>query len=359
MIAASTFVLYRAKLTQPDRILKISLGSAIILCATAGLITLLHPSIWFWFCLKICSRALFGILLACAWTFTDFYHDLQNATRVYALYSAIYFLGSICAGIMINTALDILGSTGLLIIAALALFLALAEVRKISLTPPLHGVYSFPQNSTTPSFSLVRLIGRSPFTISLLLLSLLTQLLIIISEYSYMDSFGRIFQTISIQEGGSENALVEFLGKCRAWISGCNILIGLFFYGRFTRRIGLNNVILISPLFFLMVYSEWILYDTLMIAILGLIAVDGVRFTIEDNCFNLLSKAVPDTLKPKVRIINDSFFEPIGMLLSALLLFGMQSASRWIGLVLSLVALAAALVLRELYNKATKKETTH
>ncbi len=78
----------------------------------------------------------------------------------------------------------------------------------------------------------------------------------------------------------------------------------------------------------------------------------AILFTVEDNSFNLLSNAVPSKLKSKVRIVNDSFFEPIGMLLSALLLFGLQSQSKKLGFILTLAALALALVMRALYSKA-------
>ncbi len=354
MICMSTIVLYSLRFTSPYRILTVAISIGAALCIASALFICGSPPSWFWFAFKIASRMLFTVLIACSWTFIDQYHDLQDAKRVYSLYSAAYFLGNIASGILINFALNILGAPLLLIIASISLLLAIAEARKIALkTVAVHddsidGVFSSDRSNFA---SIVRLISRSPFTIYLLSLSLITQLLITVSEYSYMDSFGRIFQTMGSIDN-SEGHIAEFLGKCRASISACNILIGFFFYSRFVRRIGLNNAILITPLFFLGVYSQWVAYDSLLIAILGLIAVDGILFTIEDNCFNLLSNAVPAKLKSKVRIINDSFFEPIGMLISSLLLFGLQSGSRWLGLALTLIALAITILIRVLYSKA-------
>jgi hypothetical protein len=353
MICVSTLVLYSLRRTSPYRILTIAIGLGAFICAAAALFLTGSPPTWFWFAFKITSRMLFAVLIACSWTFIDQYHDLQDAKRVYSLYSAAYFIGNICSGTIINIALKSLGVPALLFMASVSLILALFEARKIALrTPAVHddsidGIFSADRSGFA---SIIRLISRSPFTIYLLSLSLITQLLITVSEYSYMDTFGRIFQMQGIN--GSEGYIAEFLGKCRAWISACNILIGVFFYSRFVRRIGLNNAILITPLVFLGVYSQWVVMDTLLVAILGLIAVDGILFTIEDNCFNLLSNAVPAKLKSKVRIINDSFFEPIGMLLSSLLLFGLQSGSRWLGLALTLIALCITLMLRALYSKA-------
>lgn len=353
MICVSTVVLYCLRFASPYRILTIAIVVGALVCASSALFVEGSPPLWFWYAFKIASRMLFAVLIACSWTFFDQYHDLQDAKRVYSLYSAAYFLGNICSGVLINVALDYLGIPVLLTIASISLLIALAEARTIAhKTSAVHddsidGVFSSDRSDFA---TIVKLIARSPFTIYLLSLSLVTQLLITVSEYSYMDSFGRIF--ISTDSGISAGCIAEFLGKCRACISACNILVGFFFYSRFVRRIGLSNAILITPIFFLAVYSQWIVYDTLIVAVLGLIAVDGILFTIEDNCFNLLSNAVPAKLKSKVRIINDSFFEPIGMLFSSLLLFGLQSGSRRLGFALTLISFAITLIVRALYSKA-------
>lgn len=351
MICISTVILYSLRYISPYRILISAIIIGAILCGVAALWIYSSPPNWFWFAFKIFSRMLFTVLIACSWTFIDQYHDLQDAKRVYSLYSAAYFLGSIGSGILINAALKFLGAPILLGLAGIFLSCAFFEARSIAhKMPPVHddsidGVFSTDRSGF---MTIIRLIRRSPFTIYLLSLSLITQLLITVSEYSYMDSFGRIFEHVQYSDGH----IAEFLGKCRACISACNILIGFFFYSRFVRRVGLNNAIMITPLFFLGVYSQWVAYDTLIIAVLGLIAVDGILFTIEDNCFNLLSNAVPTKLKSKVRIINDSFFEPVGMLFSSVLLFALQSGSRWLGLALTLIALTITLFLRALYSKA-------
>lgn len=352
MIGISSLMLYILRITSPYRILTTVMGIGACIGVAAALFLFSSPPTWFWFSFKIVSRMLFVMLIACSWTFIDQYHDLQDAKRVYSLYSAAFFLGNIFSGTIINLILEPLGYSWLLFIAAASLLLALREARQISLkTPPAHddsteGVFS----SDRSGFSAIaRLIRRSPFTILLLSLSLLIQLLWTVSEFSYMDSFGRF---IGGGTEAGEGAIAEFLGRCRAWISACNILMGLFCYSRFVRKLGLHNAILITPLFFVLVYSQWVFTDSLLIAVCGLIAVDGVLFTVEDNSFNLLTNAVPAKLKSKVRIINDSFFEPIGLLLSSLLLLSIQSESIILGCVLTVLALTVTLMLRSLYSKA-------
>ncbi|HEY4254885.1 MAG TPA: hypothetical protein VGM34_00880, partial [Chlamydiales bacterium] len=350
MIGVSSIVLYSLKAASPYRILTIAMSFGIIFCLGAAFFVDGSPPDWFWYALKVGSRMFFSVMIAVSWTFIDQYHDLQDAKRVYALYSAAYFLGMVLSGSLISLFLDQIGFSGLLGLAACSIGGALWQAKRIAFqSKAIHddsveGIFSGSRDSFS---SVIQLILRSRFAISLLLLSLVTQLLITVTEFNYMETFGAHFQQI-----GGHGQVAEFLGKCRAWIAGCNIIVGLFFYSRFVRRTGLQNAILVTPLFFAGVYAGWVSWDSMLIAIFGLIAVDGILFTIEDNCFNLLSNAVPSKLKSKVRIVNDSFFEPIGMLVSSLLLFGLPQGSRWLGLSLSVLSLGLTLILRSSYAKA-------
>ncbi|MBX7066018.1 MAG: hypothetical protein K1X28_02190 [Parachlamydiales bacterium] len=353
MIGVSSLVLYSLKSTSPYRILSTAMALGVIVCLGSAIFVGYSPPTWFWYAIKIASRMFFAVMIACSWTFTDQYHDLQDAKRVYSIYSAAYFFGTILSGTAINLLLDKIGFSALLFCAAGSIGLGMWEARKIAHKAKavhddtMEGVFS---GSRDTFGSVVRLITRSKFAIILLLMSLFVQLLITVTEFNYMESFGRLFK--SSGELVAEGEIAEFLGKCRAIISCCNIFFGIFFYSRFVRRMGLNNAILITPLFFAGVYSGWVFEDAMWLAILGLVAVDGILFTVEDNCFNLLSNAVPTKLKSKVRIINDSFFEPIGMLLSSLLLFAISGGSRVLGLILTAIFLVLALVIRAIYSKA-------
>jgi HEAT repeat protein len=348
MIGLSSLVLYSLKLTSPYRILNLAMGAGILVSSAAALLIALEPSLEFFFILKISSRMLFALLMACSWTFIDQYHDLRDAKRVYSIYGSAYFAGSISSGTLISLGLDTIGFSGLFLLAGCSILGSMAEARMITrkIPPIVDDTVEGAHTGDRHSFSgAIRLIIRSPFTILLLSLSLVIQLLLVVTEFSYMETFGNVFQ-------GSDGAITEFLGTCRAWISTTNIFIGIFLYGRFVRRLGLANAILITPFAFFATYAGWIGWDTLLIAVAGLVVVDGILFTIEDNCFNLLSSAVPSKLKSKVRIINDSFFEPVGMLFSALLLIGLEASNRWLGLVLSVLALLVTFLLRHLYPKA-------
>lgn len=350
MIAVSSLVLRCLKTEGPYRILTIAMALGVLFCFSAAFLVEATPSPLFWYALKIGSKIFFTVMIASSWTFIDQYHDLQDAKRVYALYNSAYFFGTILSGTAITLLLDRIGCSGLLFAAAAFILLALREARGIALKAKaihddsVEGIFSGNRDSFS---SVIQLISRSSFTIVLLLLSFFIQLLLTTTEFNYMEAFDRAFGS-----DAGEGKIAEFLGKCRAAISLCNIFIGVFCYSRFVRRTGVHNAILITPLFFFAVYSGWLLHNGIAFAILGLVAVDGILFTVEDNGFNLLSNAVPTHLKSKVRIINDSFFEPLGMLFSSLLLFTMQSKSLWLGFSLSLFVLILTLAVRSTYPKA-------
>jgi hypothetical protein len=350
MIGVSSLVLYSLRFTSPYRILSIALGFGALLCVASSFFVDTAQPDWFWYAIKIASRMFFAVMIACSWTFTDQYHDLQDAKRVYSIYSAAYFFGTIISGTAINLLLDKIGFSGLLIAAACSITLAMFQARGIAHQvkavhdDTVEGVFSGSRSSFS---SMAQLILRSRFAITLLLLSLFTQLMWTTTEFNYMESMSTHFQSHP-----SSGQIAEFLGKCRATISFCNILVGIFLYARFVRRAGLQNMVLITPLFYLGLYSVWVWHDSMALAVLGLVAVDGVLFTVEDNCFNLLSNAVPTKLKSRVRIINDSFFEPIGMLLSSILLFCVDSGSKWLGFILAIAALTLTLVIRAIYSQS-------
>lgn len=350
MIAVSSLVLYSLKRTSPYRILMIALSLGAIVCMSAACFVGSSPPEWFWYAMKIASKMFFIVMIPISWTFTDQYHDLQDAKRVYAIYNAAYAIGTILSGISINILLDHLGFPCLLGFASISILFGMLEARKIALKSKaihddsMEGVFSASRDSFLTT---AKLLIKSRFVLFLLLMGLSTQLILTVTEFNYMDTFGQTFKDTS-----GDGKIAEFLGKCRAFISFANILIGMFCYNRCVRRIGLNNAILVTPLFFFAVYAGWVFCDGISLAILGLFAIEGILYTFDDNSTNLMSNAVPSKLKSKVRIIIGSFFEPIGMLISSCLLFSFHENSRWLGFCLTLILLTFALTVRAIYSSA-------
>lgn len=360
LIGVSSFILYGLRSRSSYQVLRFAL--TLFFIGSTALLFLFYQTNFlqlptaFWHGIKIYSLIFTAVFLALAWTFIDHYHDLQDAKRVYSLYSAAYFFGLVISGACINMFLEDLGHFFFFAVSLIFLFLAIREAKTIAQKiPALHddttdGAFSGDRQSVG---AIIQKLLKSPYTIALLALSLIQQFTITTTEFNYMETFESAFQKGALQKTFTASNVSEFLGKCRAWISFANVLIGGFLYRPFVKRLGLANIVIVPPVFFLLVYLGWMTYDSVSIAVLGLIAVEGVAFTIEDNSFNLLTKAVPAKLRSKVRIVNDSFFEPIGMVISsAVLLFLQGGQSKKLGLAFSIGLIAITFVLRACYKKA-------
>lgn len=351
MLGVSTLILYSLRITSPVRIYLFAMGVGAAVMTLATILVAGSPPDLFWYLFKISSRMFFLVTLTTFWTFTNQYHDLQDAKRLYALYSATYFCGIIASGLAMDFLLDWIHYSGLFALAVLSTLWAMRETLKITRkSKTIHddGAEGILAGTRDSIGSVARLILKSPYTLILLTVSLLIQLLWTVTEFNYMESFGKLFAS----SPNPDDELTKFLGGWRAGISSANIFADLFLFSRAVRRFGLSNIALLAPLFFLVVYVGWTTKDLLLFALLGFIAVEGVLFMFEDNCFNLLANTVPSKLKSRVRIINDSFFEPIGLLISSLLLIWASTSTLWLGLILSTAALMMSLILRSNYASA-------
>jgi hypothetical protein len=312
---------------------------------------------WFWFSLKIIGFFLFSVLMTCYWTFIDQYHHLQDAKRLYSLFSSTIFLGAASTGIVMHSGL--LDLHHLIILIIFLLSATFFWVKKITKDVPLviHED-SEPEGSATESGNsfkfLIRSILNSPFTLLLMTSNFLIQLLCIITEYNYMSTFQDYFSFMHDQDagGGTEATLTLFLGQALATVSIGNLFIGLFIYSRLVRRFGISSLLVITPFLLIISFTGWSFSNTLLFPLIGFFVVEGTLYVIDDSNFNLLLNAVPSKLKYKIRVMIESFFEPIGMLASATLLSIFKHQSRWLGLILSICALAVGLALRPQYLKA-------
>lgn len=312
---------------------------------------------WFWFALKIAGFFLFSILMTCYWTFIDQYHHLQDAKRLYSLFSSTIFLGAASTGLVMRS--GVLDLHHLIILIIGLLLFTYFWIGKITRQVPLvvhedlEPEGSGPETQNSFRF-LIRSILSSPFTLLLMASNFLTQLLSVITEYNYMFAFQNYFANAPDQGagGGTEASLTLFLGQALASVSMGNLLIGLFIYSRLVRRFGISNLLPITPLLLITSFTGWSFTDSLIFPLIGFFVVEGTLYVVDDSNFNLLLNAVPSKLKYKIRVMIESFFEPIGMLASATLLTVLQQESRWLGLILSACLLVIALSLRPQYLKA-------
>lgn len=314
---------------------------------------------WLWFALRIFGSLFLAIVVTCFWSFVDQYYHLQDAKRLFSLFSSAVFLGFAATGFVMRSGIiDIQNLT--LIIVGLLIFTSLWVAKIAATVQPVYDENTFESSGeqSDQSFSfLIKSILSSKFTMLLMASNFLTYLLMVTTEYSYMSAFDHYFdRTHTPGSGGEEKAqLTLFLGQCIAVVSIINLIIGLFLYSRLVRRFGISNLLLCTPLFLCITFGGWLFSDSLLFPIMGFFVVEGMLYTVDDSNFNLLLNAVAPKVKYKVRLMIESFFEPAGMLISSLLISFAPINSIALGLTLSIIALSVAMMLRKNYHKAIFK----
>lgn len=312
---------------------------------------------WLWFALKLAGFYLFAVLMTCYWTFIDQYHHLQDAKRLYSLFSSTIFLGAACTGLLMNSGLLDLEHLIILIVGLLGFtyFWVRKIARDISLVAHEDSEQEGLVHETGNYFKFfVKSIVSSRFTLLLMTSNFLIYLLLVITEYNYMFTFENYFanQPDSNTGGGTEASLTRFLGQNLATVSVCNLFFGLFIYSRLIRRFGIGSLLFITPTLLIIAFTGWSLSPSLLFPLIGFFVVEGTLYVIDDSNFNLLLNAVPAKLKYKIRVMIESFFEPVGVLTSAMLLSFFQSHSKLLGLILAICAFCVALTLSATYLKA-------
>lgn len=303
----------------------------------------------FWFFLKVLGWIVPLSTYIVYWAFIDFYFDLQDGKRFFCLFNSITFLGDALAGGMISFLLKLLGAQGLLVLFTVFMIASIPFIFLISrrVTPLLEEHTDSIDTASRLSLSnLISKIFQSKFTLYLLLFYFAMQVLAIVTEFNYMESFGKAFSY------RSEHDLTEFIGTCGMWISLGNMFFGMLLYSRLVKKMGVNNIIVVAPTFFLTIFLIWNFNEALPIAIFGMIAREGMVYSFDDNNLNLLICGVPTKIKNQIRISVESFFEPIGMFMGAILLLFLHHQAHILGLILSFSALFIVLFLRSHYAHA-------
>lgn len=359
MIVLAAFLLKAFHVVSADRIFITILSAGALFYSLVFLsfkIGLGIESKAIWFALRIFGSLFFSLVMTSYWTFVDQYYHHQDAKRLFTLFTSAIFLGVAVTGLIMRSSLIDFPHLTLGIIALL-LSTAFGVVKISRQVAPVYDESSA-ENSGEQEESTYRFLFKSiitsKFTLLLMAGNFLTYLLLVITEYSYLSAFDDYFDRgIRIETGQEQDAsLTLFLGQCLTGVSVFNLIVGLFLYSRFVRRFGINNLVLFTPAVLVLNFAGWSINNVLIFPVIGFFVVEGMLYIIDDNNFTLLLNAVPQKLKYKIRLIIESFFEPVGMLISSLLIAFLPIDSKIIGLFLSLCALGVGLLLRRQYLKA-------
>lgn len=319
------------------------LGSLLLLSGAGGMTRT------FWYLCSIACEGYLIIMYTQTWAFVDHCFDLHQAKRLYGLFHASALLGASGGSMLITLLVPWCSPAAILALfgCILLVVLGLAINTKPSLTLITQQLPEAGQRLPLGDF--VRQILRSKYVIYLLTFNTTMLLLQVITEYNYLASLQRAFV-------GTEHsaAIAVLIGKCRAWVYLGMALFGALLYSPMIRRLGLRRSIVIPPLYFVTLFAVWLFGDSLVMGVLGIIAVEGVLAGMEDSNFHLMVNSVDPNLKAKLRVTAEQVLEPAAMLVGSSLLLICQHGSKVMGLVLSALALGVVLLLRAALPSAAR-----
>ena len=358
LFLTSFLLLFAFHITSPLRIFLTALMIEIIFFGMSSFAMFMHVGIqsqWVWYGMRIMSYIFLTTNLTCFWTFTDQYHHMQDAKRMFGLFTSMIFLGRAATGLIMQSGLFNLQQVFFLVMIILITvgYWVINIHKKLNIAHDELEQDVKTKHENTVSYLMTSILN-SPFTLILMASNLITFILWSTTEFNYMLVFDNHFEPSTAPLFGSEqNAdLTVFLGKCLASVSIVNLIFGLFIYSRLVRKIGVNGVIFGTSLLFLFCFSGWQFGTTLFFPIIGYLIVEGMLDVVDDSNFSLLLNAVPQKVKYKIRVMIESFVEPIGMLISGILLGINGLNSLLLGLGLAICLFIAVFILRKYYLPA-------
>lgn len=321
-----------------------------------GLIQLGLPEPWetgLYYVLKLYLAMWYIALYSLFWNFTDAYFDIQDAKRLFPLFSASCALGTTIGALIVSALAAVVPMHGFLLIwAAVALVTAPVALLLRRRWQRIADSDTDLEVETKSVLSQLSQVGQafrtSPYAVTLVMTLFVTLLMTNLAEYQY---------STVLQAGRNEAQLAALFGQLYAGASLFNLIVCLFVFNRLVTRIGVRNTALILPLTYFAVFAYFFLAGGTMAALAAFFAYHGVLTSIEYNNQNLLFNATPSQVKRPFRTVVEGLAEPLASLLAGgfLLLAAKNADMRelsGIGVLLGAVLIAVVVALRHYYPAA-------
>ncbi|HEY9091928.1 MFS transporter [Parasphingorhabdus sp.] len=306
-----------------------------------------------YYVLKLYVVAWYIAIYSLFWNFTDTYFDIQDAKRLFPLFSACCALGmAIGASIVGLFAASLPMHYFMLIWSGIVLLTVpvaqLLRRRWQRIADSDIDIEGEEIDVRRQIALVISSFGRSPYVLMLTLTLFVTLLLTNLIEFQYSTVF---------EVGRSEAQLAALFGQLYAAANIFNLLICLFLFNRLVGRMGVRNVALILPVTYFAAFGFFFLVGGPMAALAAFFAYHGVLTSIEYNNQNLLFNAVPMTVKRPLRTVIEGLAEPLASFLSGgfLLLAAFSSDMRQlsgIGVITSGLLIFIVMALRHYYPAA-------
>jgi len=279
-----------------------------------------HEVTTFWFAAKTANQ-IFSVFAASAfWLFYDQHFLKRYSNSHYALLCCATFVGYGCAGVLIHWNQGDAQST--FICQALLLLSSIVCASAISRCAPKRSesanLIGFSDQSSLRDY--FKSLKKSPIALILAGATLLLFILSATAEYAYLYVFEDYYQSTSTAwvEARSGSEMAKTLGTCCALVGVGNLITALFLSCRCFMPI--KFLAWLAPIFAGALFLFYQQDSMLLYPAIGMLIVDGLYPLIEENNVNGLVGTVPSKLKQKVRLLIETFSEPVGMLFSSILI---------------------------------------
>ena len=220
------------------------------------------------------------------WNFTDTFFDIQDAKRLFPLFSAGSAVGAMVGGGLVAVVAQLAGLEALYLVWAAISLLTLPVVLSIRKRFEVleEGEFEAEVGLLEQLRETGSALARSRFVLILVTTLFAVVFLSSINEYEYL----------RILSGPlDEEELGILLGRLLVFVNVFNLFFSLFVFNRLVLSVGVGNVALIQPLTYLAVFYFLLFQGGVGAAIFGFVALQGILPSIEYNNQNFLFNAVP------------------------------------------------------------------
>ncbi|HYE51816.1 MAG TPA: Npt1/Npt2 family nucleotide transporter [Azospirillaceae bacterium] len=307
--------------------------------------------LWIYYGVKIYASVWYIGLYTLFWNLADEYFDIQDAKRLFAIFSAGSALGCAIGGLTVSNLADVLRINDLYLLwTATALLTVPLSIRIRRRFPKLSELEddgpAVDRRFITQMRDVGAVVKSSAFVPVLIGVFALIAALMNLNEYQYMKVFS---------EGRTEADLAQLFGQLYGTVNILYLFISLFVFSRLVLRIGVRNVAMIVPFCNLAVFTFFFIDFGFPAGVASFILFHGLIPAIEFNNNNFLYNGINPRFKQQVRTFVEGLCEPsvscfmgIFLLLVAPRLASEQLSA--VGIGMSALLIVLVLVLRQLYR---------
>ena len=254
-------------------------------------------------------------LYTLVWNFIDRFFDIMDSKRVFSIFSAGTAIGAISGGLLVSFVSEYFSANILLIcwsIFSIFAFFILLQIPKKFKSINIEEEEEEPLPVLKQIVTMFKNIKSSIYIMALSAVFFISIFLSTILEYEYM---------AILSKDQDVESLALLFGKLYIVVNIFNLVVNFFLFNRLVIRFGVNNILLIQPIAYLLAFAYLSVQTGLEAGIFGFFIVQGLLVSIDYNNQNLLYNGINSKIKYEVRTFIENLGEPFAIAFAGLFLF--------------------------------------